>query len=445
MIAFLLVLVAGIAIYALNAEVGPSSRAVGIHVLIAQKKITVTAWGKCPDGITMKIVNQVDEDLPLVIPAGTLFVSPPPLLDPRVEASSSPPAYTNLVTTEPMEFTQTRQRSGAFSVPAACAHTFGRYVKFRNDYELKVVEPKTDLARVIAVLASRPYDQVPKGGASQAAIWIAADDVGYNALGALVVRYYPNGRIYPDSSNGRNDARAIQARDTLLALDLLDKAGIDLRTRKIWADREEILRLATDPSIESAPPAASEDKEDEGASADRGERGETATATGPSTPAAQPTPAPEPPKPQPSKPAPDVRTFRDCPECPEMMATSRFFEAIGRSEVTFAQWDACVAAAPFYAMRHCIDPLPKGSIVDMAALATYPAFRRDARLRRGRRSRRNEGRKIPLGSCFHRRVRVEHVQGRLLQRRNVVRGRGARTRSSTSHPIAGRHRLSGAI
>jgi Sulfatase-modifying factor enzyme 1 len=341
-IAVLLVVVAGIAIYTLSGSFAPRSPAIDIHTLIAQKKIAVTAWGKCPDGITMKIVSQADEDLPLIIPAGTLFVSPPPRLDPKVATPSAPPAYADLVTIAPMEFVLTPQHSEGFNAAAVCAHTFGRYVEFRNDYEPRMVEPKSDLARVIQVLASGPYDQVPRGGAGQAAIWIAADDVGYSAIGALVVRYYPNGVILPDISDGRNVSRAIQAPQVLLALDILDRAGIDLRRRKIWADRNEILRLATNPSLENAPRAASPDKGDAEPSSEPGESGEADPAPG--TSVEQPSPALDPPNPEPPKPAPDVRTFRNCPECPEMMATSRFFEAIGRREVTFAQWDACVAA-----------------------------------------------------------------------------------------------------
>lgn len=39
-----------------------------------------------------------------------------------------------------------------------------------------------------------------------------------------------------------------------------------------------------------------------------------------------------------------VQTFRDCPECPDMVRIPGQPFAAGRYEVTFAQWDACVAA-----------------------------------------------------------------------------------------------------
>jgi formylglycine-generating enzyme required for sulfatase activity len=36
--------------------------------------------------------------------------------------------------------------------------------------------------------------------------------------------------------------------------------------------------------------------------------------------------------------------FRDCPDCPEMIALPVLGLAVGRTEVTFAEWDACEAA-----------------------------------------------------------------------------------------------------
>jgi formylglycine-generating enzyme required for sulfatase activity len=41
---------------------------------------------------------------------------------------------------------------------------------------------------------------------------------------------------------------------------------------------------------------------------------------------------------------PAPQTLRDCPECPDMVHVSGQSFAAGRYEVTFAEWDACVAA-----------------------------------------------------------------------------------------------------
>ncbi len=316
----LTIAVSAVAIAGCSRVNAPHPPAIDIRDLIAQKKIVVTTWGKCPDGVTMKIINQADEELPLVIPAGTLFVAPPPRPEPGILVSGPSPQYADLVTASPIEFTQTPRMTEGFGIKAFCAHTFGRYVEFRNDYEISAVDADSNLARVVGVLARKPYGLEPSSRASQAAIWIAADDVSYDAIGALVVQYYPNGVIYPNHHSG---SRAIEAPEVLLALDILDTAGVDLHAHKIWADRAEILRLAAAPSAKIEPKV--------GAAPAANEVLSTAPATG-ADPAAAP------------KPLRDVRMFRDCPDCPEMMASSQFFEAVGRSEVSFAEWDACAAA-----------------------------------------------------------------------------------------------------
>lgn len=63
-------------------------------------------------------------------------------------------------------------------------------------------------------------------------------------------------------------------------------------------------------------------------------QGATTTSPGPQVEA----PAPAPPSPSPA------RVFRDCAECPEMARIPGHAFAAGRYEVTFAEWDACVAA-----------------------------------------------------------------------------------------------------
>jgi formylglycine-generating enzyme required for sulfatase activity len=44
-----------------------------------------------------------------------------------------------------------------------------------------------------------------------------------------------------------------------------------------------------------------------------------------------------------TQPPPEIAVFQDCPECPEMVRIPGQSFAAGRYEVTFAEWDACVA------------------------------------------------------------------------------------------------------
>jgi formylglycine-generating enzyme required for sulfatase activity len=96
-------------------------------------------------------------------------------------------------------------------------------------------------------------------------------------------------------------------------------------------------------------------------------RGAMAAAVRPPAPATPASPAqpavgiwPQPPREPP-------RSFRDCPECPEMvvvpagttwLASGRNVAiaapfAVGKFEVTFEEWDACVAATSFFSINGC--------------------------------------------------------------------------------------------
>jgi hypothetical protein len=64
----------------------------------------------------------------------------------------------------------------------------------------------------------------------QAAVWIVTDNADYYDLGILVVSQF-----------GFGGSRVIREPEAAAAMRLCDRAGINLRRKAIWRDRERIL------------------------------------------------------------------------------------------------------------------------------------------------------------------------------------------------------------
>ena len=94
--------------------------------------------------------------------------------------------------------------------------------------------------------------------AAQAAIWIVAGDASYEHLGVLRRNAAGDG-VYEHLSaldqntvGGENTAvnpRSIDETDTALAMRLVDEAGINIKEKAIWRDRELIGRGVSNPEL----------------------------------------------------------------------------------------------------------------------------------------------------------------------------------------------------
>lgn len=91
-----------------------------------------------------------------------------------------------------------------------------------------------DIAQLMPVLdaAQPPYPYAVE----QAAVWIVSDDANYNDLGTLVGGWTVMTRL-------------IHEDEVVQALQLLDKAGIDLTLYRIWRDRDRLLTGVTQPAL----------------------------------------------------------------------------------------------------------------------------------------------------------------------------------------------------
>ena len=72
-------------------------------------------------------------------------------------------------------------------------------------------------------------------GTRQAAVWIVTDDANYYELGELVAGF-----------NGFGGSRVINEGEAARAMKICAEAGIDITHKRIWADRQFILRGLND-------------------------------------------------------------------------------------------------------------------------------------------------------------------------------------------------------
>jgi hypothetical protein len=191
-----------------------------ISDLTAEGAIRVSPSGNGIDSIELDLENLVEEILQVEIPAGTYFVAQNPYNQNMVVTRSE------VVVLDPGEFISTM-------LEAACAN-IERDVPSEGAGFTIYPSGSKDLTNLLAVLdnADIPYD------VKQAAIWIVTDDADFADLGTLVVQ-----RSVYDA------VRVISEQAAAQAMKLVDETGgIDITTRRIWADRRFIAKGA-DPEL----------------------------------------------------------------------------------------------------------------------------------------------------------------------------------------------------
>jgi hypothetical protein len=112
----------------------------------------------------------------------------------------------------------------SISIDTACANLPLDIPGSSNSFTVAQSPPRPDLVRIAPLLASESYD------VRQAAVWIITDNASFDDLGILV------------SSSGYSDfsMRVIDEHDAARAMQILDTAGVNVRNRRIWRDRETI-------------------------------------------------------------------------------------------------------------------------------------------------------------------------------------------------------------
>lgn len=186
--------------------------------LINEGKIDVRATGGSIQTLHLSIRRTVSRNLSVVIPAGTYFV-----------ASNN--AVQNMVSTVQESQDLTDDQWVELSLSVACANR-SRAVPGKNDRFTVQPAPNYQLRQLALVLNSTDASFDVR----QAAIWIATDDADYDALGTL-------------SGGFGFGSRIIGADSAVRAMQMCERAGINIRGKAIWADRSLLLAKLQDEEL----------------------------------------------------------------------------------------------------------------------------------------------------------------------------------------------------
>ncbi|MDR0534867.1 MAG: hypothetical protein LBG65_00675 [Puniceicoccales bacterium] len=198
----------------------PAARAEkAITDLIKEGKVAVAARGSSISKLSVTLKRMTPYPLEVQIPAGTYFF-----------CDNS--AAQNMVSTADVTLTL-HGDSQSTEIPVACANQPRDIPGEHDSFVIGIPKNAGELSKLMAVLGKKnvPYHT------KQAAVWIVTDDADYGGLGSLrsVSRFTP--RI-PGVAHG---TRSIKEPEAAEAMRLCDEAGIDIKSGRIWRDREKIL------------------------------------------------------------------------------------------------------------------------------------------------------------------------------------------------------------
>jgi hypothetical protein len=152
----------------------------------------------------------------VTVPIGTLFV-----------AGSS---AQNMVTVAPSMIDLTSAESANFVAGVACAN-IGRAVPSASDsFSVSAAPNQAALSLALPVIAQ----SAASFSTIQAAVWVITDNANYADLGILVRS------VGPIAFPGGGGSRMINHYEAAQAMMLIDSAGLDITTTRIWRDRKFI-------------------------------------------------------------------------------------------------------------------------------------------------------------------------------------------------------------
>jgi hypothetical protein len=188
--------------------------------LLTSEKIEVQIIGKSISSMTIKVRRTIPEPVEVLITAGTYFFSH----DTSVQ---------NMITTSRSQRVLNADNWVTMDVDVACANRARSVPGTTNSFEVLRHPFRSDLVRLMREVENSTVDFPTK----QAAVWIVTDNASYADLGALRKSF---GGI--TTSLGPSGPRLIGEKEALAAMELCEKAGIDLRKKAIWKDREALLK-----------------------------------------------------------------------------------------------------------------------------------------------------------------------------------------------------------
>jgi hypothetical protein len=191
--------------------------------LLKEKKIEVQSSGSGISKVSVRIRKLVPYSLTVRIPVGSFFVS--------AKASAQ-----NMVTTAESKVHLTSNEWSFVSPDAACANRPRDIPGGSDTFTVQTSPKQAELARLMPVLNKARVDTKTR----QAAVWIVTDNADYSDLGILVASQF-----------GFGGSRVINEQETARAMRICDEAGIDVRKKAIWRDRQRIISGLNDPGLKA--------------------------------------------------------------------------------------------------------------------------------------------------------------------------------------------------
>lgn len=185
--------------------------------LVAAGSVTVEAQGAGMNMLTITVSNLTSQQLEIWITPGTWFAP----VNPQTQV---------MVVLERKRIVVRAGQSVTVSVLAGCASP-KRTVPCASDKFVVRPSRNPELEKVASLIDAYSSSVATR----QAALWIVVEDADWEDLGALQT-------IRPaDSGLGITVVRAITEVDAAEAMKLCQEAGVDIRQKAIWRDREKIL------------------------------------------------------------------------------------------------------------------------------------------------------------------------------------------------------------
>ena len=181
--------------------------------LLNDKTVEVKIRGNDITKVELSVRRLKAQNLTVKIPVGAYFVS--------ANASAQ-----NMVGTEEKTLRLDDDQWKTVSISAACANRPRDIPDSNDSFTVQRSSKSDELTRLMPVLN--------KAGVGikirQAAVWIITDNADYADLGTLI----------------SNNSRAIGPEETTQAMRICSKANINIKSKRIWKDRQTILQLLSD-------------------------------------------------------------------------------------------------------------------------------------------------------------------------------------------------------
>ncbi|MGH9344267.1 MAG: tetratricopeptide repeat protein [Terriglobia bacterium] len=190
--------------------------------LLREKKIEVATEGDGIQSVSVRVRRLVPYTVTVLIPVGTFF-----------DAGNS--SEQSMVATEESGLTLSDSDWHEITAAAACANRPKDVPQSGDAFSVERAPAQVDLAKLMPVLDRANVEYAVR----QAAVWIVTDNADYDDLGELIA----------SSNGGVSGERVIDEADAARAMQICEQAGISIREKAIWGDRERIANGVDDEQL----------------------------------------------------------------------------------------------------------------------------------------------------------------------------------------------------